>query len=295
MSNIPHIVCYGEILWDVFPDEKRLGGAPLNVALRLHSLGAKTSIVSAIGRDNYGKETLSLLSEKDFPTDHIQRVNFPTGKVKVTLNETGSASYDIKTDAAWDHIQATPNAIAEIKKGDAFVFGSLALRDMYNQEQFEALVTEATYTVFDLNLRHPHYEIDTVLALMDIANCIKLNDEELELIVSILDLENETLEKDLKAIAKATQTETICVTLGADGAMLLHKEKVYTQEGYPTKVVDTVGAGDSFLAGLIYGLFTDQGPQQALHLGCALGSLVASKAGANPIISDKAIQQLTHR
>ena len=293
MNKKPRIVCYGEILWDVFPDEKRLGGAPLNVALRLHALGAKTTMISAIGKDNNGIETLAYLDSNNFPTTYIQRSKRPTGMVQVSLDHTGSASYTIAENAAWDHIQATPKAIVEVQQATAFVFGSLALREPYNQEQFEQLVSQANYTVFDLNLRHPYYDMDIILSLMELADCIKLNDEELELVVTLLDLEKETLEDELKAVAEATNTPTICVTLGADGAMLLHKEKIYTQEGYPTKVVDTVGAGDSFLAGLIYSLRTRQNPKKALELGCALGSLVAGKAGAKAKVTEREIEKLT--
>ncbi|WP_299763812.1 carbohydrate kinase [uncultured Dokdonia sp.] len=292
MSKTPHIVCYGEILWDVFPDGKKLGGAPLNVALRLHSFGANTSIISTLGKDALGKTTLKTLKEKNFPATYIQQSKRPTGQVTVTLDSTGSARYDIQKDAAWDYIAATPEAIEEVKKADVFVFGSLALRDTYNQAQFEALVTEATYTVFDLNLRDPHYDLDVVLPLMEIANCIKLNDEELELIVTLLDLEKETLEEELKAVAKATNTDTICVTLGPDGAMLYHNKTIYTQVGFPTKVVDTVGAGDSFLAALIYGLVSEQTPEDSLEVAAAIGSLVAGKAGANPVVTNNEIDEL---
>jgi fructokinase len=292
MSKIPHIVCYGEILWDLLPEGEQLGGAPLNVALRLHSFGAKTTIISAIGKDSYGRSTMQFLNDKAFPTTYVQKTKLPTGKVDVTLDATGSASYTIKENAAWDHIEATPEAIEEVKKADAFVFGSLALRADYNQEQFELLVSEATYTVFDLNLRHPHYDIDVVGALMEIADCIKLNDEELELIVILLGIEKETLEEELKEIAKITETDTICVTLGPDGAMLFHKEKIYTQVGYPTTVVDTVGAGDSFLAGLIFGLLSEQTPEDTLQVAAALGSLVAGKAGANAVVTNDEIDDL---
>jgi len=292
MSKIPHIVCYGEILWDMFPEGKQLGGAPLNVALRLHSFGAKSTIISTIGNDDLGKTTLTTLEEKAFSNTHIQQKNLPTGKVNVTIDASGGAIYDIQKNVAWDYIEATPEAIEEVKKADAFVFGSLALRDIYNQEQFEVLVTEATYTIFDLNLRNPHYDLDVVLSLMELANCIKLNDEELELVVTILDIEKETLEEELKVIAKATNTDTICVTLGADGAMLLHNKTIYTQVGFPTKVVDTVGAGDSFLAGLIFGLLSKQSPEDTLQVAAALGSLVASKTGANAIVTTDEIDDL---
>ncbi len=290
MTKIPQIACYGEILWDVFPDQKRLGGAPLNVASRLHTLGANVSMISAIGNDPLGKETQKVITSLGLSISHIQQNQLPTGQVTVSLDTSGSASYTIASHAAWDAILATSEAQKAVQNTDALVFGSLACRYIENQEALFQLIATTSYAVFDLNLRTPYYDLETVVALMEAAHFIKMNDEELELIVMALDLEKENLQEELKAVAKATDTASICVTLGADGAMLLHKNVVYTQVGYPSKVVDTVGAGDSFLAGLIYGLLSGQEPQQALQLGCALGSLVAGKAGANAVVSDQEIK-----
>jgi len=292
MSDQKKIVCYGEVLWDVFPDKKRLGGAPFNVAHRLHSIGANVAMLSALGKDALGKTALEEIKKHGISTDYIQINKRLTGQVNVTLDASGNASYEIGDNAAWDCIEITKKDIELTDSADALIFGSLAFRGSANQEHFEKLISGSKYNVFDLNLRDPHYDLDIVMALMDIAHLIKLNDEELELIVTIMDLSKDSLEDELKAISEITNTPSICVTMGAEGAMLLHEGKIYTQTGYPTKVVDTVGAGDSFLAGLVFGLLTEEGPLEALQWGSALGSLVAGKAGATPEISVEEVEDV---
>ena len=288
MSKQPKITCYGEILWDVFPDQKRLGGAPLNVALRLHSFGAEVAMISAIGNDTLGKEALSEIESYNLSTSHVQKVNKPTGQVTVSLNSKGAASYDIGENAAWDAIASTEENLMVVGSADALVIGSLAFRESENLKAIEALIEKSTYTVFDLNLRAPHYDLEIVVGLMEAADMIKLNDEEMELIVIAMGIEGETLADELKQLSALTETPTICVTMGGDGAILYHKGGIYEQVGFPAKVVDTVGAGDSFLATLIYGLLTNETPEDALEVACAVGSLAASKAGANaPITPDE--------
>jgi len=292
MSKQPKIACYGEILWDVFPDKKRLGGAPLNVALRLHSFGAKVAMISAVGKDDLGDVAISELEAQSLNTDFIQRPKKPTGEVTVILDQKGSASYTIQENVAWDAIEATKENLKAVEEVDAFVIGSLAFRDSVNLKALEALIEKSKFTVFDLNLRAPFYELEIVVALMEAADMIKLNDEELELVVMVLGIEGKTLADELKQLSTMTETPTICVTLGAEGAMLLHKDTIYEQVGFPAKVVDTVGAGDSFLATLIYGLRTGETPEDALEVACAVGSLVASKAGANAIVEPEEIEEL---
>lgn len=288
MSKQPKIACYGEILWDVFPDQKRLGGAPLNVAVRLHSFGAAVTIISAVGKDALGEEALSEIDATTLDTSFIQKVAKPTGQVTVTLDAKGSASYDIEANAAWDEIKATEAALTAVQEADALVIGSLAFRGSINLQAIEAFIEKSSFTVFDLNLRPPHYDLEIVVGLMDAADMIKLNDEELELVVIAMGIEGETLADELKQLSAITETPTICVTMGSEGAILYHKGGVHEQIGFPAKVVDTVGAGDSFLATLIYGLLTNETPEDALEVACAVGSIVASKAGANaPVTPDE--------
>lgn len=307
------IASYGEILWDVFPDGKRLGGAPLNVALRLHSFGAEVAMISALGNDALGKEALSAIKTLGLDTSYLQRNDKATGQVAVTLDDKGSPSYDIVPDVAWDAIAWSEKNVAAVTEADALVIGSLAFRESVtllnmakegddlnnerakppiNLEAIEVLIERSKFTVFDLNLRAPHYDLEVVVGLMEAADMIKLNDEELELIVLAMGIEGETLADELKMLSAETETATICVTLGSEGAMLFHKGGIHTQVGFPAKVVDTVGAGDSFLATLIFGLLSGETPDDALEVACAVGSLVASKAGANPVVSTDEIDQL---
>lgn len=292
-NDTPKICCYGELLWDVYaPDQKRLGGAPYNVANRLHSYGAQTQLITAIGKDDLGQQALEIVKADGLSNTLIQENSKPTGTVDVHLDSSKKASYTINTNVAWDYIEATPTAIEAVTTADAFVYGSLALRQTHNQQSFETLIDKASYKVFDVNLREPHYDLTVVIALMEIADFIKLNDEELELITTLLDITKDTLEEEIRALATLTQSQTICVTLGADGAMLFHKGKIYTQKAFPIEVVDTVGAGDSFLATLLFGLLSKETPEDSLALGCCIGALVASKAGANPSLSQEEINEM---
>lgn len=292
MSKTLKIASFGEVLWDVFPDKKILGGAPLNVALRLHSFGAEMAMISALGNDTLGKEAIELLESEGLDTSNIQRNNSPTGTVQVTLNKGGSPSYEIQNEVAWDAILETDAATKAVRESNALFIGSLAFRESVNQNTLQEIIELSDYTVLDLNLRTPHYDLDVVGGLMEVADFIKMNDEELELLVVTLGIEEKTLEDELKAIAAMTNTASACVTLGAEGAMLLHEDKIYIQEGFRVKVVDTVGAGDSFLAGLIFGLLSEEDPQDALTLACAMGALVASKSGANPEVTPAEIDKL---
>ncbi len=299
-NNTLKIACYGEILWDVFPDKKRLGGAPLNVAMRLHSFGAAVGMISSLGNDALGKEASSLLESEGLDLSYIQRNKLPTGVVNVTLSKSGSAAYEIKENVAWDTIPWTEENAAFVSQADALILGSLAFRSIdpemesggTNLEALEVLLERSKFTIFDLNLRTPFYDLEMVIGLMEASQMVKMNDEELELIVIALGVEKESLEEEVRAVASITHTETLCVTLGSDGAMLLHKDKIYTQIGFPTKVVDTVGAGDSFLAALVFGLLSGETPDDTLEVACAVGSLVASKAGANPVVTNDEINNL---
>ena len=291
MNEIPHIVCYGEVLWDIFIDTKRLGGAPLNLAIRLQSLGAKSELVSAIGNDQEGGETLAFLEHQKFPTRLIQKVDFSTGRVQVVLDLKGSPTYTIEKNVAWDHIQATPIAIETIKKSDAFVFGSLVCRSNSNLEIVKYLIDISQYSFFDLNLRAPFYNKDLILDLIDRADFIKMNDEEVVLVCNWMDINYENITGAVEKLAQQLQKD-ICVTLGERGALLNYNSMHYFHPSYPTKVIDTVGAGDSFFAGLIFGLLSNQEPEKALQLGCALGSIVAGKPGATAQVTKHEINSV---
>ncbi|WPR72726.1 carbohydrate kinase [Flavobacterium sp. NG2] len=284
-------VCFGEVLWDVFPTHKKIGGAPLNVALRMNSLGIATTMISRVGTDSNGDAIISFLKENDINIDEVQTAEeYKTGVVNVMINEKGNASYDIAYPSAWDKIELNKTIKEKVSKSDVFVFGSLACRDEVSRSSLYSLLDLAKFKVLDANLRAPYYTVEVLFELMQKANFIKLNDEELKEISKKLGSPYNSFEQNIKFIAEKTGSKQVCVTKGEFGAVLYCNEKFYYNSGYFIKVVDTVGAGDSFLASLILRLLRGKSPQKALNYACAVGALVAGQEGANPKISDAEIK-----
>lgn len=280
------VICFGEILWDVFPGGEKIGGAPLNIALRLKSLGIATTIVSKVGKDQLGKRLIDFIHQQGIGTEYIQQdAQFETGKVNVTLDQNGAASYEIAYPAAWDKIDLVPTLEEEVAQADLFLFGSLVTRDVVSKKSLLSLLKKASFKVFDVNLRAPHYSQTLIEDLMQKADLIKFNDEELAEISKAMGSQEKSLEKQLRFISVKTNTPKVCVTKGGDGALLLLNDQLYDQKGFPIKVVDTVGAGDSFLATLLEGILTNKAPEIALENACAMGAMVASSTGANPKIT----------
>jgi fructokinase len=284
------VVCFGEVLFDVFPTHKKIGGAPLNVAIRLASLGIQSQIISRIGDDETGKELLQYIKDHKVNSSSIQiDKGLKTGEVIVHLNDKGSASYTINYPAAWDKIIETLEDEIIVKKADALVFGSLVCRDSVSQNTLFELINYAKYTVFDVNLRTPFYTKELLNHLMHEADFIKFNDDEIYEISEYLQSPFHSLEQNILFIAEHTNTKHICVTKGSHGAVLYYNNQFYYNSGYKIKVADTVGAGDSFLAGLLSKLLDGESPQNAIDFACAIGALVAQKEGANPKITESAI------
>lgn len=285
-------VCFGEVLWDVFPTHKKIGGAPLNVALRLNSFGIETFMASKVGKDENGQIILNYISDNGVHVNLIQQDSqYKTGEVLVVLDASGSATYDINAPVAWDHIEFNKDLRNQIVASDVFIFGSLVCRNRVSKEALFKALSMSKFKVFDVNLRAPHYDHVTLLSLMKCADFIKFNDEEIVEICQYNDLNYNDLESQVKAISTLTDTDEICVTLGAQGALLYKNQSFYYNKGIPVKVADTVGAGDSFLASLTYQLLSGHQPQKALNFACVIGAIVASKEGANPVIQLDEINQ----
>lgn len=292
MKNKLKGVSFGEILFDVFLEHKKIGGAPLNVASRLNSLGGDVAMISGVGNDANGKKLVDYLNNLGINTKAVQ-VNdtYPTGIVNVILNEKGNASYDINYPAAWDKIESSAENIAIVKNADFFVYGSLSSRDSVSRDTLKELLAVAKYKIFDVNLRIPHYTKKNVLDLLNSADFLKFNDDELNEICDDLNSNKKSLEQNIKFIAEKTKTPTVCVTLGSHGAVLYHENKFYHNSGFKVNVIDTVGSGDSFLASLIIMLLNGKDPQYAINFASAVGSIVAQSEGANPVISQSEIDE----
>lgn len=277
--------CFGEVLWDIYPTESIIGGAPLNVAFRLNELGTKTTIISAAGEDDLGAGILNFLKKQNIPSEIQIKQNLETGKVLVNLDASGSATYEIKSPAAWDFIELNAKTEALVSEADFLIFGTLAARTSTSKKTLEALIDKSSFPIFDVNLRKPFYDFETIQKWLKQCKLAKFNEDEIAEYCLHFGHTELSLKSQIAFVKQQNGIENICVTRGANGALLLFENQWFEHSGFPAKVVDTVGAGDSFLATLVHGLFSQTPEVEALKTACAMGSLVAEKRGANPKIS----------
>jgi fructokinase len=182
--------------------------------------------------------------------------------------------------------------ITQVKKSDLLIYGTLITRNQKSYETLQKLIKVAKYKALDINLRPPYYDRTILNQLLKSANFLKINEEEYEFLFSLFGFQSNTVETDLKLLAEAYGIDSICMTKGADGVVLYHEDEIYHADAYKVDVIDTVGAGDSFFATLLDGLLKQIKPEEALKKACAVGALVASKEGANPIITEEAIFEM---
>lgn len=284
------VTSIGEILWDVFPEGKKAGGSSMNVALHLHKQGINSKFISATGMDELGKELINFLSNQNFDSDLIQLVDLPTSTVEVKLDETHQATYTIIEPVAWDAIELSDQAVETVKKSDAFVYCSLTCRNEKSRNTVLSLLNNAKLKVFDINLREPFYTIDTLKSLLSKADVLKVNEHEIIYLKDELALTGNTDEQLLKQLSHLFKIGIICLTMGENGACVLHDDKLHHHKGYPVKVADTVGAGDSFLATFISSYLNGYPIDTILDRACKVGSFVASQAGANPNYGDEVFE-----
>jgi len=283
------ILCFGEILWDTFGDEKVPGGAPMNVARHLARQGEAVAFATRIGTDESGAGLADFLGKNGLYGDLVQEdEELPTCEVTVTLDKDGQATYTIPEPVSWDNIQTTDELTEAAVQVSAIVFGSLACRETVTRDTLQILLDETTaLKVFDVNLRPPHYELATIQTLAAMADVIKMNEDEARLLMGDGDLKEKILEFRSKYHFK-----TFCVTRGENGAIVWHDYEFFEHPGYKVNVVDTVGAGDAFLATFTAGLLADQKMDDILKKACAVGAFVAGKRGANPVYNLNEINSL---
>jgi fructokinase len=277
-----NILCFGEILWDTFGDEKVAGGAAMNVARHLVQQGANVSFASRVGADPSGEGLVKFLKASGLYSDLIQTDDkLPTCEVIVQLDKGGHATYIIPQPVSWDNIQMEDALIKAAKQASAVVYGSLACRDIITRETLLNLLKETTgLKIFDVNLRPPHYTLSTIETLLAGANVIKMNDDEAALLIGA---DTENLKENIIEFQKKYHLQTICITRGENGAIVWHDREFYEHPGFKVQVVDTVGAGDAFLATFVNGLLHKKPMLQILELACKIGAFVAGKRGANPV------------
>lgn len=284
------VICFGEMLWDRLPSGRKPGGAPMNVAYHLRKLGAAPLLISAVGTDTDGDDLLRSLEAAGLGTDQVGRhPQLPTGTVDVHLDPDGGATYSISRPVAWDAIAYRPEW--DGIRADAIVFGTLASREETSRNTLLRLLQTAKLRVLDLNLRLPHLERSTLDLLLKRADVLKINAEELRFLAGTFGLGGQEAEV-LPRISRMFGIGTICVTQGANGAVVWTGSGMESHPGYKARVTDTVGAGDAFLAAFLAGLLEGLPWQRILARANATGAIVAGKEGGVPEYAEKDIQQL---
>lgn len=282
-----NIIGLGEVLWDIFPDGPRFGGAPANLACAIAGLlgdKAKVTMVSAVGSDLLGSEATKSLKQRNVDVSELQSWTYSTGTVTVSLDESRQASYAFSENCAWDNIIWSDSWTELTAKTDAVCFGSLAQRSETSRKAIQSFiraVPNSALKVLDINLRAPYYTAETIIQSLELANVLKLNEEELPIIANILSIKGDT-NSLLKKIQQQFEIHTIALTQGDKGATLLHDNQQVEVPIIPTDVVDTVGAGDSFTAALTLGLLQQKPLIEVAEFATKVSSYVCSQRGGTP-------------
>lgn len=292
MTEHPTIVGLGEVLWDVFPDGPRFGGAPANFACTTAQLVGKRAAVwmaSSVGRDDLGRRALAALSEHGVETGCVSQIERPTGQVLVKLDAARHATYTFAADTAWDNLAWSSDLAELARRADAVCFGTLAQRSATSRQTIQRFVRETPASclrVLDINLRPPFWTEDVVLESLELAGILKLNDTELPVVRDLLSLHGDDRDV-LRQLCDRYSLSAIALTLGASGSLLMSSIGESSDlPGAPVDVADTVGAGDAFTAALVGGLLGGL-PLGAINEWAGrVASFVCTQPGATPGIPD---------
>ncbi len=291
-SSQNEVVCFGEVLWDILPTGLLPGGAPTNVAYHLKKLGTNPALISKIGTDNHGENLVNILSNHGIETEYLQvDFQYPTGLVYVNVSDRQEVTYDIVHPSSWDFIEWNDEFTDLLTKAKFFVYGSLTSRSKTSSKTLCQLLELAETNVLDINIRKPHYNQRNLEYLLQKADMLKMNETELALVSSWF-RKAESLEEQIKIVQDAFNIQTVIVTLGADGAMVNDNGTVYRNKGFKVQVADTIGSGDSFLAGFIHQLLNGASPKDALDFASGVGAFVATRSGGCPEYSIEQVNEL---
>ncbi len=286
------VICFGEVLWDILPQGRMIGGAPLNVSYHLHKLGISTALVSRIGADDYGKDIKAFMEESGLHHAVLQADgSHPTGRVEVIIEPDHEIKYDIVRNTAWDFIEFDEEVKRLSGKAGHLVYGSLACRNGVSRDTLTKMMDNPLVKIMDVNLRAPFYSKELLLELITKADILKINEAELGLIAEWFGCSGNDHEK-MKALREQFNLGTLLVTCGSKGAYLLYENDFFFEPGYKIEVVDTIGSGDAFLAGFLSGYIAGKLPRQALKIANGMGAFIAQRRGGCPVYEKQEIQKM---
>lgn len=282
------VVGMGEVLWDVLPEGKKLGGAPANFAYHVAQFGLSSCVVSAVGSDALGKEIIDNFEAKGI-NRIVAKVAYPTGTVQVEVDSAGIPQYDIKENVAWDNIPFTPQLESLAKRAKAVCFGSLAQRNAVSRDTIgrflDAMPKSAdSLVVFDINLRQNFYNKDIIVNSLERCNVLKINDEELVALCRIFNLANSDFRDVCRTLLGNYNLKMLILTCGVDGSYVFTSDCESFQPTPKVEVADTVGAGDSFTAAFIASILKGASVAEAHLRAVKTSAYVCSQHGAMPLL-----------
>ncbi|MCA9194971.1 MAG: carbohydrate kinase [Planctomycetales bacterium] len=287
---MPKVIGVGELLWDLLPEGKKLGGAPANFSYHAHALGADSHILSAVGSDELGSRAIAQLQSLGLNVDLIQiHQSLPTGTVSVALDRQGSPSFVIHEGVAWDEVALTPASRLAVSGADIVCFGSLAQRCQVSRNTIAQLLdatSRETLRIFDVNLRQEFYTPTVLKNSLCACNVLKLNDQELPILAGLIGITG-TEESQMQQLVEEYELALGVLTLGSRGSLVVTPEKVSRKPAKQIEIADTVGAGDAFTAALAISFWARKPLESCHELASELAAYVCTQVGAMPGIPEK--------
>lgn len=282
------VVGLGEVLWDMLPEGRKIGGAPVNFAYHAGQFGIDTMAVSAIGNDKLGEDTIAEMNGKHL--NHIfPSVPYPTGSVQVSLDEKGVPAYDIKENVAWDNIPFTNEIESVARSCRAVCFGSLAQRNAVSRNTIRKFI-ESTPSgcirIFDINLRQNFYTSNVIHDSLELCNILKINDEEIMLVSRMFNYDSSNIENVCRTIMEDFSLEMVILTCGTKGSYIFTKGGVSFMPTPKVNVADTVGAGDSFTGSFCAAILRGLPVAEAHKKAVEVSAYVCTQNGAMPEIPE---------
>jgi fructokinase len=294
VNHLRTVVGLGEVLWDLLPSGRQLGGAPANFAYCSHLLGDRAVVASRVGKDELGKAIRESLLARGV-TDQFLQIDpeQPTGTVKVEIDSAGQPKFEIIHPVAWDSLQWTDTWQALARSADAVCFGSLAQRSPQSRQtilEFVDATRSEALRIFDVNLRQTFYSSEIISESMVRANVVKLNHEEVPRVRELLGIKAGDGPYFCREVIEKFRLQLICITRGSNGSLLCNQTSAHEHPGFHVQVRDTIGAGDAFTAALVHEHLRGRSLAEMNDSANRLGAWVASRAGAMPSVPEGTLE-----
>jgi len=285
------IVAFGEVVWDILPDGKVLGGTPSNLAFRCNCFGERGFLLSRVGDDELGNAALKRLEELGISTYDVQiDSEFPTGTVNIEFDEKGEPIYKVFPDVAFDHIEFSTEALKLARKADCLFYGLLPMRFGISKNTIRELIKESPGALkfFDLKLFQHFFNLEVIDNLLQTSNIVRIKEKEISFLSGKLGFKPGDIENFGRQLVEKYKIDLMVVTRGHGGVFAWHKsEGAFHDQGYILEMKDNIGSGMAFSAGFLHYYLNGKPIQEALNFGNAAGALNATKMGATSFFDKK--------